>query len=377
MTFEKSDIRRAIFYFFLFCPLGIICPLIGQYLSSIGFSGTQVGITTSVGTGVAILATLIWGKVYANSYHKRMVVAMLCFAAAIMGVVSTVTTTFILYTFIYGVLYFFQGPVHGLADALTISRSNSFSEIRAVGAAGYAIAVFVAGRYAENFGLRGIFYMYAITFAVAGVLLFFESEPVHYVEKTEKVKMSEVFHSGKFIRLLICAFFLMGTNVANSTYFGYLFREGGGNVAGIGLAFLLFAGSEAPFMALTPVLSKKFGSEKLILFAMIMTVIRFAFYATGPSSSVLLATFFLQGMTNGIILVELVKAFGRIVEERLSSMAISIYYAVGNSMSVIFCSLVSGIILDAAGARAVYLFFASFNAAAVVLYVLLGMYKKD
>ncbi len=274
-------------------------------------------------------------------------------------------------------MYFFQGPIHGLADALTISKTNNFSEIRAVGAAGYAIAVFIAGRYAESYGLTGIFYMYAVTFAIAGVLLFFESEPAHYVEKTEKVKMGEVFHSGKFIKLLICSFFLMGTNVANSTYFGYLFKEGGGDVAGIGLAFLLFAGSEAPFMALTPMLSRKFGSEKLILSAMIMTAVRFAFYATGPSSTILLATFFLQGMTNGIILVELVKAFGKVVEERLSSMAISVYYAVGNSLSVIFCSLVSGVILDMAGAKAVYLFFAVFNAIAVILYVVLGMYKKD
>lgn len=37
---NDSDLKRAVLYFFIYCPLGIICPLIGQYLSSIGFSGT-------------------------------------------------------------------------------------------------------------------------------------------------------------------------------------------------------------------------------------------------------------------------------------------------------------------------------------------------
>lgn len=372
----NGDFRRAILYFFLYCPLGIIAPLIGQYLSSIGFSGTQVGLVTSLGTGVAIFATLLWGRVYANSYKKRIVLVIMCLASATLGIVSTTTTVFLLYAAIYSMLYFFQGPLHGLADAFVISKSNNFSAIRALGAAGYAVAVFVAGRYAESYGLKGIFYMYAITFVITAIFIMLESEPPFHKDEEKKVSINEVFKNKKFVKLLICSFFLMGTNITNSTYFGYLFREQGGDVAGIGLAFLLMAGSEAPFMALTPVMSRKLGSEKLLLIGMALMAIRFGFYATGPNHTVLLGTFFLQGITNGIILVELVKAFGNIVEERLASMSISIYYAIGNSMSVIVCNMIGGMILDAAGPQAVYLFCFAFNSIAVVLYVLLGLHKR-
>lgn len=377
MTKINGDFRRGILYFFLYCPLGIIAPLIGQYLSSIGFTGTQVGMITSLGTGVAIFATLLWGRIYANSHQKRIVLVIMCLASATIGVVSTTTTIFLLYAAIYGMLYFFQGPLHGLADAFVISKSNNFSAIRALGAAGYAVAVFVAGEYAEIHGLKGIFYMYAVAFVVTAGFILMESEPPFHKDEEKKVSIGEVFRNKKFVKLLICSFFLMGTNITNSTYFGYLFREQGGDVAGIGLAFLLMAGSEAPFMALTPIMSKRFGSEKLLLIGMALTAIRFGFYATGPSHTVLLGTFFLQGITNGIILVELVKAFGSVVEERLSSMSISIYYAIGNSMSVILCNLIGGIILDAQGPQAVYMFCFVFNAIAVLLYVLLGLHKKD
>ena len=373
---KNSDLRRAFLYFFIYCPLGIICPLIGQYLSSIGFSGTQVGTITSLGTGTAILAGLFWGKIYANTSRKKILLAFMCLAAATLGVVSTGTTIFIIYAVIYSGMYFFQGPIHGLSDAFVLDRSEHFSAIRATGAAGYAVAVFVAGRVAESTGLKSIFFMYAGAYVIAACFFLREEEPTTFRTAEEKVKMSVLFKDRNFVKLLICAFFLMGTNVGNSTYFGYLFREQGGSVAGIGVAFLLMAGSEAPFMALTPVLSRKFGAEKTLLFAMVMAVIRFGFYSTGPDYKVLLATFFLQGMTNGIILVEIVKYFGRIVEPRLSSVSISVFYAIGNSLSVILCSFIGGIMLDMAGACAVYRFFAIFNFVSVILYIALGMHRR-
>ena len=44
----KAEKRSYLLYFFIYCPLGAVSPLIGQYLSSIGFSGTQVGSTPLV-----------------------------------------------------------------------------------------------------------------------------------------------------------------------------------------------------------------------------------------------------------------------------------------------------------------------------------------
>ena len=82
-------------------------------------------------------------------------------------------------------------------------------------------------------------------------------------------------------------------------------------------------------------------------------------------------------MTNGIILVEVVKYFGKIAGDRLSNMAISVFYAVGNNMSVIVCTFLGGVILDVAGPKTVYLFFALFNSIAVILFIALGMYKRE
>ncbi len=375
MKQNGSDVNRCLLYFFIYCPLGSLCPLIGQYLSSIGFSGTQVGIITSLGTGSAILAGLLWGRIYANTGRKRLLIAAMFLAAAVLSVLSSMTAVFVIFALIYTMMYAFQGPVYGLTDSMMISNSNNFPVIRAMGAAGYAAAAFGVGKIADSFGLVMIFYVYAAAFAIAAVIMTKEKEPPSYTEKTSRAGMGELLNNTKFIKLLICAFLLTGTGVASNTYFSYLFIEGGGTIAGVGTAFLLMTGSEAPMMALAPWLSRKIGIEKLILVCGVITVIRFGLYAAGPGYEIMLGTFFLQGISEGIILVEIVRYFNKIVGERLSGIAISVYYALGNNLSVIVCSFFGGVMLDIAGPGAVYLFFTVLNAAGVILYVLLGMHK--
>ncbi len=375
MKNHSSDLNRSVLYFFIYWPLGTICPMIGQYLSSIGFSGTQVGIITSLGTGTAIVAGFFWGKIYSGVTKKRCVLMVMCLLAAFFGFLNTATTDFAIYAVIYSCMYFFQGPAHGIADALVLSKSNNYPIIRGAGAAGYAVASFVVGKYAQDRGLETIFYLYAAAFVIAAFLVMRESEPPS-ARQEESVKMKDLFKNKVFVRLLICAFFMTGTSIAHNTYFGYLFRQEGGSVAGIGTAFFLMAGSEAIVMAAASRFSKKIGTEKMLLFASIVLVARFAFYATGPSYKLLLGSFFLQGLSGGIILMEIVKYFNKIVEPRMTGMAISIYYALGNNFSVIVASLLGGIILDIAGPQGVYGFFAVFNSAAIVLYVALGMSKR-
>ncbi len=372
----KGDIKSYGLYFFLYCPLGVLSPLIGQYLSGIGFSGTQVGTVTSIGTATAVFAGMFWGKIFANSGQKRKIIAFLFLGAAAFALLGLCTTSFLIYAGIYAAMYFFQGPAHGLCDSLVIENGQNFPVVRSCGAVGYAVAVCFAGALAEKYDLSVIFYIYAITFLIAAGFIMAQKEPPLHRRSEKSVSIGELIPNRKYRRLLICAFLVVGTNISNSTYFGYLFREGGGSVGGIGVAFLLMAGSEAPFMFLIPYINRKISSEKLLLIAMLFCVGRFGFYAFGPSYRMLLATFFLQGVSEGIILVEIVKYFGKIVEPRLASIAVSTYYALGNSLSIIVCSFAGGLILDAFGAGGVYFFYALLNVLACALYMIFGLYKS-
>ena len=371
--------KSYILYFFIYFPLGAVCPLIGQYLSSIGFSGTQVGAVTAFGTGAAVIGGMFWGRIYANSPRKRAVIMTMFILAALSSLISLAVTGFLTYTMIYGLLYFNQGPAHGLCDSMIMDRKENFPAIRAIGAVGYALAVFICGQLAEIMGLRINFVIHALAFGIASVIIMSFSEPVNYSAKQEtgeSIKIKELFEDRDFVWLLLFSFFAIGPTMANNTYFSYLYMDAGGDIGGVGFAFLLMAGSEAPFMWLVPWLNKRISTEKLIVIGCAAGLVRFGLYSTVPSTGVLLGTFFLQGILNGILLVEIVKYFGKIVPPRLASLSVATYYALGNSLPAIVCNFLGGAIMDAAGIRGTYVFFAALYVIALVLYLALGLHRE-
>ncbi|MBQ2160831.1 MAG: MFS transporter, partial [Firmicutes bacterium] len=299
--------------------------------------------------------------------------------SALSSLVSLAITGFIAYTMIYGILYFNQGPSHGLCDSMIMDKNENFPAIRACGAIGYASAVFICGQIAQHTGLKVAFIIHAIAFVIAGLIMRKFSEPVNYSEKKETgeaIKISELMKDRGFRRLLVFSFFALGPTMAHNTYFSYLYMDAGGDIAGVGLAFLLMAGSEAPFMWLVPLMNRRISTEKLILFAIVVGFARFMLYGMGPSTGVLLGTFFLQGILNGILLVEVVKYFGKIVDVRLSSISVATYYALGNSLPSIICNFLGGAIMDMSGPRGTYIFFAVLYVISFILYLVLGLHKE-
>lgn len=365
--------------------IGSFTPLIAQYLADIGFDGTQIGTVTATGTLVAIFAVAVWGRVYNGTGAKARVIELLCLGAIVFNAAVMFSGAIGLIIVLFGVMYFFQAPVMSLVDSFTVlGQYDNFGGKRAWGAVGFALGVFVAGRVSEAISLKSIFWLYEICFAVTIVVLVIihrglhrniSAEPEIHVDKRKSY--SDLFASKRVVQLIICAFFIGGSNVANNTYFSFLYIEGGGTIAGVGAAMLLMVGSEVPFMAWSKGLADRFTAEKVLLAAMIISVIRFVIYGMGPAWWVLIIMFFTQGAVNGIILVEFVRLAARYAPEGCSSLAISAYYMIGSNISTIICQFFGGIILDSFGAAGVYMFFGLFNLVGVVLYFVFGLYKEQ
>ena len=390
---------------FTYAAIGVLLPLMGQYLIGLGFTGAQIGTITSAGTAMAIFSTTFLGEKYNNMNNKKLMVMCLCFSAAAIGGCLLWTTGYWVFLWGFIILYFFQAPIMGLSDAMTIEADQPFSAVRKWGCIGFALAVFVAGRIADVFGLQIIFTGYAICFVIAGLFILaivrsesrgrqqqavwrtetaatdqeqaeaiLEELKDHEDKLHRKIRYRDVVKNRKLLGIIAASFFLLGTNVANNTYFSFLYIECGGTIAGIGTAFLLMVGSETIFMALSARISTKFTIEKTLLASMCISALRFAWYSFGPPSYWIIALFFLQGMVNGIILVEFIRYINKTVSRDHLGMSISLYYA-ASSFSTILCQLAGGIVLDVAGGTGVYLFFAIYNVIGVVLYVIFGLHK--
>ena len=371
-------------YFFIFSAMGVMNPLISQYLNSIGFTGTQIGTVTSVSTAVAIFASTFWGEKYANSKDGRKVIIFLCVAAGLVGILNSFVTVFAVFVVTYGLMFFFQGPINGASDSMVIENSVEFASVRLWGAIGYALAVFAGGKIGDHFGLNNIFYIYAASYLVGAMMISrVVAKPHEGPHRTEvpdqknKVSYLDLLADKKAVRLIFSGIFICGSNVANNTYFSFLFLDGGGTMSGVGTAFLLMVGCEAPFMALAPWLSAKITREKAILFAAALQSLRFLWYATGPDSSLLTSTFFLQGIVNGILLVEYVKYISSVVQTRLIGIAVAAYYAISSHIGTILCNFFGGITMDHFGSTGVYFLFGILNASGTLLFILFGLHKNE
>ncbi|MCQ4638473.1 MFS transporter [Anaerovorax odorimutans] len=378
---KRNYANFSLLYTFSYMALGVLMPLIGQYLAFIGFSGTQIGTVTAAGTCTAIFAGTIWGRVYDRRSNKYLLIMVLCIIAAIIGIILLGIKWYPLFLLLYGCMYFFQAPVMPLSDSLTLEEKLPFSRIRKWGAVGFALGVFGSGRLAAAAGLEVIFWLYSGSFFLAALFLLLmsgrgrASRPAN--EKKKKGSYLKLLQDKRLMQLILCTFFVGGTNVANNTYFSFLYIEGGGTIAGVGTVMLLMVGSEAPFMQWSARLADRFSLEKTILGAIAVSVIRFFIYSLEPSYIVLAVLFFMQGAVNGIILVEFVRYVNQLAPPGHEGMAVAVYYALGSNGSAIVCQLIGGAVLDRFGPGGVYFFFALFNLTGMILYLFFGLQKSE
>lgn len=391
-------------YAFTYIAIGMLLPLLGQYLASIGFSGVQIGFITATATAVGIGASPFWGYRSHHSKDSTRIVIFLCVLTTLVILGLIFVKQYFIFLIGYAVFAFFQTPIMPLTDAMTLENRIAFGAVRKWGALGFAAGVFIAGQLAEATSLVIIFPLCAFGYTVAwiimvrlqrrrhagdlGYMTMLETEetvaPPKDAVLSKKLVLSKKEHRGDYLvlfrnkrlmALLVSAFFICGTNVANNTYFGFLYKEVGGSIAGIGIAFLLMCSSEAPFMAWVERLERIFTMERMILISMVISTLRYLWYSTGPAPELLIGTFFVQGMVNGIVLVEFVRYVVKLVEPAMIGMALTLYQALSSSSSTILCQLIGGTILDFYSAAEVYLFFSIYNGIGILLYVGFGLYK--
>lgn len=372
--------RFIFIYTFTYMAIGAFCPMIGKYLEAEGMTGTQIGTVTAAGTCTAILAGIFWGRIYAKSSRRRLVIAGLCILASTVCILLMRAGGMIWTIGLYALMYFFQGPILALVDAMCVEEKRAFGAARLWGAVGYAAGVLAGGVASDKISLSAIFVIYIGCYlaAAAVILAGGKTEKVNRIENTRKKKgYIELFMNKKFRRLIISVFFFGGTNVANNTYYSFMFTECGGTLAGAGAAMFLMIAAEAPFMGLSFRLSNRFTLEKMVLAAMVVSAMRFGLYGLGLPVWVVTGLFVLQGFANGIALVEIIRYVAEIVDEDMMGLATSAYYVISSNLSTIVCQILGGIVLEHAGGCSVYMMFAGYNLIGIGLYVVYGLHNNN
>ncbi|GED33609.1 MFS transporter [Brevibacillus centrosporus] len=351
-------------YLFIYYGFGAFSPLITQYYKSIHLTGTQIGMISAVAPVVSIVAQPMWGMICDRFQIRKAVLLGTLLASGLVGLLFTAVSTYAFVFLLYILLSFFQSAIIPVSDSLTLNYTKKhqlqFGDIRMWGAVGFALAAFVTGLFVERWGPSVLFISYCLALITA--LLFLMRLPGEVTESSRFTVsifkgMKQLLRIPRFLLFLLASFCMFGAVNANNIWFSLYYQEIGGTVAGVGLAFLLFAGSEAPFMKLAGYFVRRWGIETTLLGAAIFSAIRWFWYSSAPSTTAVLLIFFIQGVSVGFYLATAAQFVRENTPASLQVTALAVFFSVGSGLGTMLCNLLAGWIKDEFSTLAIYLFF--------------------
>lgn len=369
------------FYFLFFFGYGAFYPLLSVYLKdAVHLSGGQIGLILSISPVVMIFIQPVWGIMSDLTRKPTVLLTMALLSTALFAFLFSLFKSYewLLLAMIF--LAVFQSAIVPLSDSIAVSFSEKskipYGSIRLWGALGFAAAVFVMGRLAEMFHLSVIFYTFTL-FLIASALFAHRLPKENKAMKVDlKSGIRELFKIKKYLLFLLAAFLMMGPTLAHNIYFGIYINEIGGTLAGVGSAFLVAAGSEAPFMKAANRLIQRFGIERVLLFAVFISSLRWIFYYIMPSLPFVYATCIVQGFSIGLFIPAALQYVRKLAPGHLGATAISLYTAVGNGFGNWFCTFAGGLIYERYSALSVYLFFGVLSSLSFLLFVMINAFSK-
>lgn len=372
------------YYIMFYYGFGALNPLLTQYYKSIQLTGTQIGIISAITPVVSIVCQPLWGMICDKYRIRKSILIVNLILAAVLSLLFLAVSSFFWVLFLFIVFSIFQCAISPISDSmvLTYARAQNmpFGNLRLWGAVGYAIAAYFTGLAVEAWGPDAIFYFFCGAFLcsipfIRGMPGTVEAAPI---ASSMFSGLKELLRLPRFVLFLFSCFFIFGSVNANNIWFALYYQKIGGTVAGVGLAFLLFAGSEAPCMRLAGACIRRWGLELTILFAGAVSMLRWLWYATIPSSTMIIAFFVLQGLSVGFYLAAAAQFVRENTPSHLQVTALSVFASVGQGLGTMTCNLVAGVLADYLGIISIYWFFGIATMVGVLGIVLLrfGPYRQ-
>ncbi len=373
---NKSYIQFSTIFFFNYFSLAAIVTFLAPYFESLGLSGAQIGAINGLRSFVTIFFPPLFGLLGDRTGRHKKVLLFTMYMSLILSIALPFSTHFYTILVFFTLFSIFQVSTPPLSDSLGLFSPFPFGNVRKWGAYGYAIATLVTGIAADYFGLKIIFVIFSFSLIVA---IWFTTK-LELATTTMQHHMledlKELMKNKTFIILIFFSFFFGISIMNNNIFFSLLYQHAGGTLSGIGFAFLLFALSEAPAMQITARYVQRFGTIPILIFATIISTLRWGIYSFGPPTYILVGLFFLQGLSIGTYLPTAAELIRSLVKESVRSTAMTTYSAVFIGITGVVGSFISGYILDFSGIQGVYVFFTLCSLISFIFLYLLATHLK-
>ena len=367
--------RRAIAaYVVLYVAVAAYSPYLQQYYKSLGISLGTIGALAAFTSAVALLSSPTWGAIHDRYPTSRLLLPLAAAigAAGMLGL-ATVGASFLLIpaAMAYAAGLAGLGPMMDVRvlDMAGTDRTR-YARVRVWGSISFMVCTpFIGLAIGESY--RGLFFVAVPMVLLAGFAAIFLPVRAGGVRGASLRRAPGRVLGHRPIALFLIGAFVGWTAVYSQyAFFSIYLRQIGGSSDQIGLAWSIQASLEIPSMMFFPQLSRRFGTERLIVVGMAIMTCRLLINAVFVSPSILIACSVIQGAGYGLVLIGGIAFVSRQAPRGTAATAQGILNATTFSLSSIIGGGVGGQIAGVIGIRGLYAITAGLGAVAVLLFAL-------
>ena len=354
---------------------------VAAYLAENGFASTYVGTIMAVVNCIGVLSAPLMGN-RADRLGSPRRVFMLCalgsgaalaLVPACMPYTAITTLPVVLLYFTWA---FFCKPMSGLCDGWMLSvieRRGDFSygKIRYLGSFAYALMCVVYSFAAQRFGSQDIiFYLYAgLNVLLIGACIYARHDdvPAPRREKRARVGVRAALKSYHLVIFLICHCLVSVPMYCSITFIPYKLIELTGATASLGNITALRSAAEIPLLLTSGFLIRKFGLRRSLGgFMILFCAVQILFIRAGGLTAITLAMTLMGAINGGYVACQM-RYVHAVTPQNAQTSAVSLCVSVA-LISAVVGNLIGGVLVDAFGTSAYFLFAMILTAAATALF---------
>lgn len=339
------------YYFILYAGVGCFLPFVYLYMQEdLGFSNAQIGILGALGPAVMVFVQPFWGWLTDLTGRPDRISFWMNIAIAVSIALLLQVKTFpliVLCLIVYNLFYSSLVPIFDSVVFQTLDGSRvGFGQIRWFGSFGFALVVLAAGRIIEWTSEKPVMWGY-VAFSVALAYLATRM-PVQKreVQADCKLELRPLFRNRELMVFLLAASLVIGSNAINYTFFSFLMRDLGGGEGMLGLAMMISAMAEIPFLILSVKLVERFSIRHMLLLAFGVTALRWFLNSIASSPYHLLGLNLLHSLTFGLLYASAVVYVDRLVPDRLRASGQTLFWAATYGLGNVAGNLAGGWVFE-------------------------------
>ena len=366
MKTSKDLFFARLYYFAFMGGWGFVLPFMNLFFVSLGINGKQIGLIASVSAIVGMIASPIWVSEVKKHPGARRILQSAIVVGGIVYLLIGNQRDFP-YILLLVILHSLAAAgVMPLSDsmAVTVSQESGtgYGSVRVFASLGWIVSVLSAGWLVERFGYGAAFIgVTGMWLFAAGVVFFiqpryFTSPASPAQPKTNlKLALQRVLHNRT---LLGFAFALVAIGLANSGVLQFenvFLQELGASKQLISVAGILSAVVELPFMLFSDRIVRRLGAHRLMLIAILITILqRLAVYLL-PSIPTIMLVRFIGGVSFSFYTISFVNLISTQTDPAETGTVLALYTVTIAGLVNIIAAPVGGAIFDAVGAQSLYI----------------------